>query len=66
MRHDETILAVKYEDTLAEKVEIFRVVFEKLGSNLNNLDTALTVFEKDSQRRTVVNQRRVGHSSNYL
>ena len=66
MRHDETIFAVKYEDFLADRVEAFRDVFEKLGLDLNNLNTALTVFEKDSQRGTVVSRSRVGHSSYYV
>ena len=66
MRHDETIFAVKYEDILTDRIGTFREVFEKLGLDMNNLDTALTAFDKDSQRGTVVSRSRVGHSSNYL
>ena len=63
MRHDKSIFAVKYEDILADKVETFRDVFEKLGLDLSNLETALTAFDKDSQRGTVVSRSRVGLSS---
>ena len=61
MQHDGTILVVKYEDFLADKVEIFRDVFEKLG-----LDTALTAFDKDFQRGTVASRSRVGQLSTYV
>ena len=66
MRHDKTICAVKYEDILANKVETFRETFEKLGLDLNNMDAALTAFDKHSLRITVVSRSRVGQSSTYV
>ena len=66
VRHDGTILAVKYEDMIADKVKTFSDLFKQFDLDLKDLDVALTAFEKDSQRGTVVSRSRVEDSSNYI
>ena len=64
--HDETILAVKYEDFLSERGNTFKNIFEKLGLDLRHVNEALTAFENDSQGGTLLSRSRIGHTSNYV
>ena len=62
MSRDQTILPVKYEDLVAEKAKTCKVIFEKLGLDIHQLNTVVSAFENDSQRGTVVSRRRIGNT----
>ena len=66
MSKDHNILSVKYEDLVSDKVETCRHIFEKLGIDLPYLNHALTAFNRDSQRGTILSIKRIGQSSSRL
>ena len=63
---NDDILPVKYEDLLTIKLETCTVIFKKLGLNTSHLSTALTAFDRDSQRTTLLSRARIGATSNRL
>ena len=66
MSHDKNILAVKYEDLVSAKVETCSLIFGKLGIDVCHLTKALTAFNRDSQRGSILSISRIGKSSNKL
>ena len=61
--HDDDILTVKYEDLINEKLDTCTSIFKKLGLDVTYLSTALSAFDKDSQRRSVLSRARIGKST---
>ena len=60
---DDNILTVKYEDLINEKLENCTSIFKKLGLDVTYLSTALSAFDKDSQRRSVLSHARIGKTT---
>ena len=59
---DGSILPIKYEDMVSEKVKVCSMIFEKLGIDPIHLSASLTAFDRDSQRGTVVSRNVVGNT----
>ena len=66
IEHDNNIIQIKYEDLVKEKVDTCTMIFKKLGLDIDNLGTALTAFDKDSQQKSVLSRARIGESKRRL
>lgn len=66
MSQDENILTVKYEDLVSAKSETCSLIFRNLGIDACHLATAITAFNRDSQRGSILSISRIGKPSNKL
>ena len=66
INQNDDILPVKYENLLAEKREMSQAIFKKLGLNITHLNTALTAFDRDSQRTSLLSRARIGSTPTRL
>ena len=60
MSCDPSILPIKYEDLMLDKWKICKMIFEKLGLDMGHLNTALSAFDRDSQRGSIVSRHHIG------
>ena len=61
MSCDKAIVSIKYEDIVSETVRTCKLIFERMGLDLNDLNRAVVAFSKDSQRGSVLSRSLVGN-----
>ena len=59
LSRDKNILPIKFEILSSAPRETCRSIFDAVGIDVKHLDGAVTAFEKDSHRGTVVSQKRI-------